>query len=428
MPLPFTAVRRYLPAIVVLAVIAALTLRPIPSQTRVSALTPVLCLVCGSIGLVDVLLNVLLFVPLGIALHYAGMRVARITLVGLGVSLVIEVLQLAVIPGRDASLSDLITNTAGVVLGGLLGATWRKLVFPGPSRALRIATIYAVAWAATWGASAALLHPDPRPGQYYGQWAHDFDDNRTQWGGSVREVRLNGIPVSDGLVPDEPLRDALEGGKFTLELHGVSGPQPHKVAQIFGLASSQGEIFVEWTQYGRDLRFMIRYGPSLLRLRSPVIRFDYAAPADSGEAIHLIARERAGVLSAEVRTARDTVVATHPLTPSLNWTFALPFTYRWGFETRWGSMLWVLVTMIPLGYWGAIAGGWRTAALAVGGAAMAGLGLAPLVGGLSPVHWSEWVAAVLACGAGVMLARVAPRRAEPVPQVLVPRARVQVRA
>ena len=421
-------VRKYLPAILAFAVIAALTLRSIPTQARLSALTPVFCLVCGTIGLVDVLLNVLLFVPLGMALHHAGLRLIRIAGIGLGLSLIIELVQFGFLPGRDASLSDLITNTAGAVLGGILGATWRKLVFPRPSRALRMATVYAIAWASIWGASAALLHPDPRPGEYYGQWAHDFDDNRTQWRGQVTEVRLNGIPVPDGLVPDEPLRDALEGGEFTLELHGVSGPPPHKVAQIFGLASSRSEIFVEWTQYGRDLRFMIRYGPSLLRLRSPIVRLDYAAPADSGEVIHLIARERGGVLSAEVRTPRDTIVASHALTPSLSWTFALPFTYRWGFETRWATVLWVLSTLIPLGYWGARAGGPRTAALAVGGAALSGLALAPLIGGLPPVHWSEWFGAVLAWGAGVMLARVAPPEAEVVPQVLVPRTRVRTRA
>jgi hypothetical protein len=377
---------------------------------------------------VDVLLNVLLFVPLGIALHYAGLRLPFIAAAGLCVSVVIEALQLGFIAGRDASLSDLITNTLGVVLGGLLGATWRTLVFPRPSRALRHATVYGIAWATIWGASAALLHPDPRPGQYYGQWAHDFDDNRTQWRGAVSDVRLNGIPVPDGLVPDEPLRDALEGGKFTLELHGISGPQPHKVAQIFGLASSQSEIFVEWTQYGRDLRFMIRHGPSLLRLRSPILRFDAAAPADSGLAIHLIVRERAGTLSAEVRTPSDTVIATHALSPSLNWTFALPFTYRWGSETRWGTMLWVLVTLMPLGYWGALAGTSRIAALAVGGPAFSGLALGPVVGGLPPVHWAEWMAAALAWGVGVLAAARTPRRVEPAPQVLVPRARVRMRA
>ena len=419
---------RYVPVIAALAIIAALTLRPIPSQSNLSALTPVICLVCGSLGLVDVLLNVLLFVPLGFALRHAGLRLARLTAIGLGVSLLIELLQYGFIPGRDASASDLVTNTLGAALGGMIAGRWRRLIFPGPSRALGLATVYAILWATVWGASAALLRPDPRPGTYYGQWAHDFEDNRTQWRGQVTAVRLNGLPVPDGLVPDEPLRAALQNGRFTLEVHGVSGPQPDRVAQIFGLASGESEIFVEWTQHGRDLRFMIRYGPSLLRLRSPIVRFDYAAPADSGTPLHLIARERGGILSAEVRTAQDTVIASHRLTPSLNWTFALPFTYRWGYETRWGSMLWVLATLIPLAYWGAIAGGSRTAAMAVGGAAVAGLALAPLVGGLPPVHWSEWVAAVLACGVGVLVVARAPRQTEPVPHVLVPRSRVRMRA
>ena len=417
MNFPRPAARLYLPVVFVLAVIAALTLRSAPEQASLTALTPFSCLVCGSLGLVDVLLNVLLFVPLGVALRRTGMRLLLVVGGGFAISLAIELLQLALIAGRDASVSDLITNTAGAALGAVLADRWRRLVAPTVPAAIGLVTLYAIAWAALWGGSAALLRPDPPPGRYYGQWAHDFENNRTQWRGTIGKVDLNDHPIPDDLVPDEPLRGALWSRGYTLEVRGAFGPPTDRVAQIFGLATDRGEIFLEWTQYGRDLGFSIRYGPSLIRLRSPIVRFDYAAPTDSGEPLHLIARERNGVLSAEVRTARDTIMARHPLTPSLNWTFALPFAYRLGFETRWLTMLWVGVTLLPLAYWGGLGGSTRVAALAVGGAALAGLGLAPLIGGLRPVAWSEWLGAFCAWVAGSLLAR----RRRPAPaEILVP--------
>src|SRR5690606_9606721 len=104
-------------AVLAFAAIATLTLQPRPELAALSAATPVWCLVCGSYGLVDVVLNVLLFVPLGVGLGLAGVRPRAAIIIVVLTTLTVELLQLTVISGRDSSLSDLVTNTVGGAIG-----------------------------------------------------------------------------------------------------------------------------------------------------------------------------------------------------------------------------------------------------------------------------------------------------------------------
>jgi glycopeptide antibiotics resistance protein len=79
----------------------------------------------GNIGdTLDVLGNVLLFLPLGAALAYAtGLTLRRATVAGALFSACIEMVQL-VIPGRWTSVDDFMLNTCGTALGYL---AWRAL-------------------------------------------------------------------------------------------------------------------------------------------------------------------------------------------------------------------------------------------------------------------------------------------------------------
>ncbi|MFA9431499.1 VanZ family protein [Egicoccus sp. AB-alg2] len=72
--------------------------------------------------------NTLLLAPLGFLFVLRGRRPRYLAAVagGASVSLIIEVLQL-LHPERGTNVDDLILNTAGVVVGGLLGAMARPL-------------------------------------------------------------------------------------------------------------------------------------------------------------------------------------------------------------------------------------------------------------------------------------------------------------
>ena len=97
------------------AMILAVTLTPMPHQAAQVALTGPFCLACGDGGGADFVLNIALFLPLGAALAAAGLRARTVVLLGLALSAGVELLQFSVIPGRDATVGDVVANTAGQI-------------------------------------------------------------------------------------------------------------------------------------------------------------------------------------------------------------------------------------------------------------------------------------------------------------------------
>ena len=75
----------------------------------------------------EILANVVLFVPFGILAltAFRWMRVWSATLAGLATSCLIEGVQLF-LPTRYSTVSDLIANTAGALIGALLVVAWRR--------------------------------------------------------------------------------------------------------------------------------------------------------------------------------------------------------------------------------------------------------------------------------------------------------------
>src|SRR4026209_2826376 len=111
-----------------------------------------LCLVCGELGGVDSLLNVLLFVPLGVGLALRGINWNRSILMACAVSVAVETAQLLFVPGRDATLGDVVTNTVGAALGFALARHAGSWLRPPP----RLAAMLGLAWCLLWlGVQAA---------------------------------------------------------------------------------------------------------------------------------------------------------------------------------------------------------------------------------------------------------------------------------
>jgi VanZ family protein len=93
-----------------------------PFHPQEPSLDRILLMPGGTQGRADILLNVALFVPLGFLLE-RSLGVTRTALLCLLASLAIETIQLF-LPGRWSTLSDLLANG----LGGLLGASGSRLV------------------------------------------------------------------------------------------------------------------------------------------------------------------------------------------------------------------------------------------------------------------------------------------------------------
>ncbi len=75
------------------------------------------------------LLNVLLFLPFGLLFPfiYKKATLARVTLIGLSLSLVVEIAQIFI--GRDSDIDDLLCNVVGTIVGYII-YTIIKRVFP----------------------------------------------------------------------------------------------------------------------------------------------------------------------------------------------------------------------------------------------------------------------------------------------------------
>lgn len=99
-----------------LTAILFLTLMPVPEWQWGTEKRFDLCVLCIAGAVPDFLQNILLFLPLGVALAFRRYRLWPAVLFGALFSLTIEITQF-VIPGRDPSLQDICSNTLGTLLG-----------------------------------------------------------------------------------------------------------------------------------------------------------------------------------------------------------------------------------------------------------------------------------------------------------------------
>jgi hypothetical protein len=113
--------RRLAPALIAVwaVAVAYMTLRP---GTGLGVrLNLVAVIVDGPGSAVDAVLNVFVFVPLGLLLAAAGVRMRVAVPLALAATLGIETVQYITDLGRTADINDIITNTTGAALGWLAG-------------------------------------------------------------------------------------------------------------------------------------------------------------------------------------------------------------------------------------------------------------------------------------------------------------------
>lgn len=79
--------------------------------------------------IIHFLLNVSLFLPFGLLFPfiYKKATLAKVTLIGLSLSLVVEIVQIF-INGRDSDIDDLLCNVIGTVIGYLMYAFIKKIL------------------------------------------------------------------------------------------------------------------------------------------------------------------------------------------------------------------------------------------------------------------------------------------------------------
>jgi hypothetical protein len=387
-----------------LVVILAATLTPEPSQSRAAEATPLWCLVCGEYGGVDVLNNILLFIPFALGLRLAGAPSRTVVFAGALLALGIETLQLFAIPGRDASLSDVLTNTLGSWLGAVAGNHWRTLLRPRGRRARQLAGLASAGWLVLQVGTAVLLRPGIADGPFQSEWRPDTP-GRLPFSGEVTSASVSGMEVAPGAVDSAgELSRRLSRGRISVRLEIRAGDTASHWSTVYRLTGRHGPL-LQIDAWRSDLVFQPPARAQLLRLRAPRLLIENAL-APSAE-VTLIARERHDTLSGQPSPIPGRQ-AIHVLSPSQSWTLISPFLYAYGREARLVTGCWLGLLLSLIGYWWTQALGWPRGPAAASVAVCLGLGLVPLIFRYPSVHWSEWLGALLGMLGGCAVANGGP--------------------
>jgi glycopeptide antibiotics resistance protein len=405
---PQQSVGRWMTALALVG-IAAITLIPLDTPDAAALACPD----CGA-GTVDFVLNAILFIPLGLGLRLAGMAPRRAVMLALALTCAIEILQLQVVAGRDASIGDVIANSLGAALGILLADLWSRVVFPSVPDARKLAVVAGSLWIGLFIFGALAVRPAPGTERLFVQLAPRLAHLET-FPGEVLVATVQRRPRASGPLADAArVADAMRGGAVLVEARAAPGPATQGPAPIVSIFDSRHYEILLLGQDGDDAIFRVRAVANTLGLRAPGVRLRNALASSSP---HASARrdtvEMAGSLDRGtllVRVRRDGSVRETgiPLSAGLAWTLVLPFNVALSASALWLSALWLAALLVPAGYW-ARRGIRRRETRAPGGAGvlfallaviavlMLALPLA-LRGPAEP--WWEWLGALLGASSG----------------------------
>lgn len=396
--------------------IALATLRPSAAGPELTHF----CLACSSYAGVDAVLNLLLFVPLGVGLALFGVRAPAAIVLVFAYSAAIEALQFVAIAGRHASGVDVVSNTLGGALGLLLGRWLPALVRPDPALAGRLAAGWLGLWLGVQLLVAYSLTPVfPNP-PYYGQIDRPASESRAAFPGEVLRAGLADEPLSRGLLANAArLKELLRRpeGAWLRATVTLPGEATSDRAEIVVISGPEMTGIASLEQKGVDLIFGVRTGADALRLRPLDFRVRDvfgAGPADrSGKAGTLVVQGRYG----HTDVTAGTVSRTRSFTPRLShgWIlFAPTKTYIDGDAVEFlMASAFLALLVLPAGFWGY--GNWRvrvrdgrrrrTLPIASGVLLATGLVVVPASFHLRPAALWEWGFVILGVGLGALLAR-----------------------
>jgi hypothetical protein len=393
-------------AILGLLAILVLTLAPNPRQAQVADQTPLLCLVCGEFGGADVALNLLLFMPFAAGLALLGWPWGRVVAVCALLSLGVETFQFAADTGRDASLSDLISNTVSGAVAAALAGRMNALLAPGPPLALRLCLAAAAAWLGVLVFTALSMHPWAPAGRIRNYCSAAYPTGET-FAGTARTMTLNGVALDcDREVPRGEIRRQVRRGEISLETVAVAG-DPRDGRRVIHVVRTPGTVLLQLVQQGRAAVFLAPTRAEAVGFFSPAVRLPRAFPAQPGGTVELAAGTdgRRMRLSAAHGGRRRAVELA--LSPSFGWTLLFAIPIGPGVPLRVVAALWLGALILPAGYWAGLAARPFAPIAALGGVVVAGLGLVPALTGFDPVHRSEWLGAGGGIAVGWALSQIA---------------------
>ena len=321
--------------------------------------TPSWCFLCAEVHGTDVLLNVLLFIPLGVGLRVAGASHRRVLGVSAVVTLAVELAQWFLVTGRIASVADMVANLLGAATGILLASHGRKLILPEAPLARLLAAASITGWLVVQALTVWAFAPSLKGDAFWGQIAADLG-HMHRFTGRVIAARIGDTSVPDGRIKDvKPVRRLFAKGA-AVEALVVPGEPPAQVAPIVSIFNGEQQEIMVLGQEGQDLVFRMRTHAASARLRIPTVSLwgafpSLARPEDGPPRDTIrISGWRSGWRMYASATSRDTSTSRSiALRPTFGWALILPFEHTltprsWRFTAAWMAVL-----LFPAGYWGA---------------------------------------------------------------------------
>ncbi len=384
--------------------IAGLTLLPQP-RAITAVPSPRFVLDWGHFAGIDILLNIMLFIPIGVGLRLTGYSRRSAVAIAATLSGVIELLQVSVVAGRDSSVRDFLINTLGALIGVLLADGWKRWVFPSHAGTRRLLFLGAAFWLLFCAGEAALLGRAFPPTIWYGQWAPDEVFPAT-FSGHVLAVRLDSLDLPEGRLPNsDRVRTALRQDHWALTVNATTGEPTSDLSSVFSIFDGEQREMLVVGQQGIDLFVRYRTHAATVGLRSPLIVLPGAFALPPGEPIRISLSFDRGLISLRTTASGKTLSQAVPVTPSRGWSLLMPFEAPIRSRADLWSGLWLAALLFPTGYWmGRGIGTFE--AVAFGGLLLfLGIGLTPLLFQLPSARPWEWIAGAAGLGTAWRLGR-----------------------
>lgn len=407
--------------VVALLLVGLATLTPGNVVDTVTASPKFFCLACGPLAGADMTVNVMLFVPLGLALMLLQGSPLRAVALGAAISVAIECAQhFGFPPARVANITDIGANALGTLLGALAGLYRSALMHPSPRRAAGFLVTYAVFVAVLLAFTAWALELDVR--------SHNTGDiHRSEapfipgfgwFHGRVLSVRFNDAAFS-------------QSGDGPLVLRGTLGQRTFVAARVAGRDDRTGVVpFLYLHEMDDDVPELMlsekdRSAQLSVAMRARRMKLAYPALilvngfADTSATRVFVAQVQPGLLRLEA--GPDSVVAaqfagTHltailPLTLSLGWTLFQTVVQSGEAGSAVAAHAWLLLICLPLGYWLMLAGRRFSVAACGALALVAGaLCFSPALFSISNTPLVAWFDAAAGVSLGVIGAVFSRRR------------------
>jgi hypothetical protein len=406
------------------ALIAGVTLMPSSEALEL----PAGCIICGEHGGMDLILNLFLFVPFGFALAQVVGSGRRAIITAFFVSATVELLQLGIIPNRDANFTDVLSNTIGGATGVVLLSHWRRLLVPDRASALRLGASATLAWVCILFVSAWILRPAPSEAVWFGQRTPNLRQFE-RFSGSLLRAELNGRHVPPGPIHSDTLRELRdEFGEGTVWVDAAvllrPGSGVRRLSPIVSVFDSDQREILVLGQRRDALHFRMRTNAALARVRSNTFVLPLAFPAwrpsvaansesssaDGGDTIVIAARRVKGVVTLTASRGNGVTSRRYSLHVLMGWRSLSPFDITDESSVTAISFCWALILALIPAYWVA----WRGTSswlVAQGVVVAATLAFGPGVFGVYSTPWWGWLASASGLVAGWLLGFHAVRRA-----------------